>query len=117
MPTAAASAPPPMLRTPSTNGPAPPRQKRTAITPAEPTRGSERHVDPEQVVKGPYRPAPPEQGEHRSEGREREPRPRPRPASASCADDARGQDAECEERGEVRRGLDHEGVQPRDMRA
>ena len=69
---------------------------------------AQREVDPEQVVERPHRALPPDRREHGRRGGEREPGPRPRPASRARADDAGGQDADREQRGEVGRRLDHE---------
>ena len=71
---------------------------------------TQREVDPEQVVKRPHRALPPDRREHRRRGGEREARPGPGPASRAPADDARGEDADREQRGEIGRGLDHERV-------
>ena len=66
-------------------------------------RRAQREVDPEQVVERPHRALPPDRREHGRGGGEREPGPRPRPASRARADDAGGQDADREQRGEVGR--------------
>ena len=73
-------------------------------------------VDPEQMVERPHRPL---QQDHREHGRYPQ-RARATPTAttsvrALARHDAGGQDAEGEQRGKVRRRLDHEGVQARDV--